>query len=68
MQVDASKLIAAADEVQKEMCCIEHPISHVLCLRNIGHGGQHWYMVRWQSAEQAIEQAREALRGLEPDA
>lgn len=62
MKINIAKLQAAADEAQATMCCMEHPIFKVVCLRNIGHKGQHWFMCRWEGAREATEQALEEIK------
>lgn len=55
-----------AEEIQQKMCCLEHPLfSGVLCMRDIGHPGQHYFMVRWLDSATAIQHATEVLKALE---
>lgn len=68
MRIDMSKLEAAAEEAQSSMCCMEHPIYRVLCLRNIGHKGQHWFMVRWEGAREATAEVLEVIKQFEATA
>lgn len=57
-----SRLKQAISDIESEVCCMEHPLLHVLCMRNIGHKGQHWFTVRWQDVQDALEQGRAAIR------
>ena len=60
---------AATAKIQAEVCLTEHPVLGVLCLRNIGHPGLHWFQVRWLDAHSAIATARDAVRrAIEGDA
>lgn len=65
--IDGSDMQAIYEEsqrVQGELCLMSHPIFHVLCLRNIGHPGKHWFMVRWDGSREAIAHARDVIKGL----
>lgn len=55
------RLRESAEQYQSELCLMEHPGFRVLCIKKIGHTGQHWFMCRWVDAKDAIEQTRSAI-------
>ena len=50
-----SELERKVAEIRTEMCCAQHPVLGILCMRNPGHDGQHWAQHRWTD-ESALEQ------------
>lgn len=60
-QRTADAIRAESERLQSELCLLTHPIWHVLCMRKIGHSGQHWFQVRWEGFAEAITTASEVI-------